>query len=152
MEKKIPTLYACGMSQRVISEQVRNSCDVNISPELVSKISEKIMPEVTVWQNGTLETVFPKSQALRYIVHRIRSSVRFVSCKDIREDGAQVIVLGCTAMVDVTETVQARLHAAGYGVPVLEAAQSAVMLLELSVKMGLQQSRITYMPVPEKSI
>lgn len=72
------------------------------------------------------------------------------SLKAIREDGAEVIVLGCTAMVDVTETVQARLHQAGYVVNVLEAAQSAVSLLELNVRMGLKQSRITYMPVPEK--
>jgi len=33
--------------------------DVEISPELVSKISEKIMPEVTTWQNRPLETVYP---------------------------------------------------------------------------------------------
>ena len=69
-----------------------------------------------------------------------------------REDGAEAIVLGCTAMVDVTETVQARLHEAGYQIPVLEAAQSAVMLLELTVKMGLHHSRITYMPVPKKKL
>lgn len=74
------------------------------------------------------------------------------SLKAIREDGAEAIVLGCTAMVDVTETVQARLHEAGYRVPVLEAAQSAVMLLELTVKMGLRHSRITYMPVPDKKL
>ncbi len=72
------------------------------------------------------------------------------SVKAIREDGAEAIVLGCTAMVDVTETVQARLHAAGYLIPVLEAAQSAVMLLELTAKMGLRHSRITYMPPPQK--
>ena len=33
--------------------------DVDISPELVSKISEKIMPEVTAWQNRPLEAVYP---------------------------------------------------------------------------------------------
>lgn len=74
------------------------------------------------------------------------------SIKAIREDGAQAIVLGCTAMVDVAENVQARLHEAGYLIPVLEAAQSAAMLLELTVKMGLKQSRITYMEVPEKEV
>ena len=42
-------LYACGMSQRDISEQIKSLYDVDISPELVSKISEKIMPEVTAW-------------------------------------------------------------------------------------------------------
>ena len=43
MEEKILSLYACGMSQRDISEQIKNLYDVEISPELVSKISEKIM-------------------------------------------------------------------------------------------------------------
>ena len=47
MEEKILSLYACGMSQRDISEQIKELYGVEISPELVSKISEKIMPEVT---------------------------------------------------------------------------------------------------------
>lgn len=59
MEEKILSLYACGMSQRDISEQIKNLYDVEISPELVSKISEKIMPEVTAWQNRPLEPVYP---------------------------------------------------------------------------------------------
>lgn len=72
------------------------------------------------------------------------------SMKAIVEDGVDVIVLGCTAMIDVTEHVQARLHEAGYIIPVLEAAQSAVMLLELTVRMGMNHSRITYMEPPKK--
>ena len=59
IEEKILALYACGMSQRDISEQIKNLYDVDISPELVSKISEKIMPEVTAWQNRPLEAVYP---------------------------------------------------------------------------------------------
>lgn len=59
MEEKILSLYACGMSQRDISEQIKNLYDVEISPELVSKISEKIMPEVNEWQNRPLEAVYP---------------------------------------------------------------------------------------------
>ena len=59
MEEKILALYACGMSQRDIAEQIKNLYDVDISPELVSKISEKIMPEVAAWQNRPLEAVYP---------------------------------------------------------------------------------------------
>ena len=59
MEEKILSLYACGMSQRDIAEQVKSLYDVEISPELVSKISEKIMPEVTAWQNRPLGAVYP---------------------------------------------------------------------------------------------
>ena len=58
-DEKILSLYACGMSQRDISEQIKNLYDVEISPELVSKISEKIMPDVTAWQNRPLEAVYP---------------------------------------------------------------------------------------------
>ena len=56
MEDKILSLYACGMSQRDIAEQIKDLYDVEISPELVTKICEKIMPEVTAWQNRPLET------------------------------------------------------------------------------------------------
>lgn len=59
MEDKILFLYACGMSQRDIAEQIKSLYDVEISPELVSKISEKIMPEVNAWQNRPLEAVYP---------------------------------------------------------------------------------------------
>ena len=59
MEEKILALYSCGISQRDISEQIKNLYDVEISPELVSKISEKIMPEVAAWQTRALEPVYP---------------------------------------------------------------------------------------------
>jgi transposase-like protein len=59
MEEKILSLYSCGMSQRDIAEQIKSLYDVEISPELVSKISEKIMPEVAAWQNRPLEAIYP---------------------------------------------------------------------------------------------
>lgn len=59
IEEKILALYSCGMSQRDIAEQIKSLYDVEISPELVSKISEKIMPEVNQWQNRPLESVYP---------------------------------------------------------------------------------------------
>ena len=68
----------------------------------------------------------------------------------IRVDGAQAVSLGCTAMVDVAEDVQAGLLKKGYEIPVIEAAQAAVMLLELEARMHLKQSRITYMRPPER--
>ena len=59
IEEKILALYSCGMSQRDIAEQIKSLYDVEISPELVSKISEKILPEVNQWQNRPLESVYP---------------------------------------------------------------------------------------------
>ena len=68
----------------------------------------------------------------------------------IREDGAQAIVMGCTGFVDVAERIKHDLLAEGYDVPVLEAAQSALKLCEVYAKMGLRQSRLTYMTPPER--
>ena len=59
IEEKVLAMHAKGMSQRDISEQIKNLYDVEIFPELVSKISEKIMPDVTAWQNRPLEAVYP---------------------------------------------------------------------------------------------
>ena len=59
IEDKIIALYATGMSTRDIEAQIRNLYDINISAELVSKITDKIMPEVNEWQNRPLEETYP---------------------------------------------------------------------------------------------
>ena len=59
MEEKILALYSCGMSQRDIFEQIKNLYNVDISDGLVSKIVEKIAPEITAWQNRPLDAVYP---------------------------------------------------------------------------------------------
>ena len=60
MEEKILALYSCGMSQRDISEQIKNLYNnVDISDGLVSKIVEKIAPEIAAWQNRPLDAVYP---------------------------------------------------------------------------------------------
>lgn len=62
----------------------------------------------------------------------------------LQTDGAEAIVLGCTAMMGVAEEVKANLLQKGYNVPVVEAAQAALTLLETQVRMGLLQSRAAY--------
>ncbi len=78
MEEKILALYSCGMSQHDIAEQIKELYDVEISPELVTKISEKIMPEVTAWQNRPLEAVYPFifMDAIHY---KVREDHRYVT-------------------------------------------------------------------------
>lgn len=75
----------------------------------------------------------------------------FAQCKAaIEQDGVSVLVMGCTGIVGVTDEMTARLRKEGYDVPVLEAGQCAVTLAELYARMGLYQSRQTYMEPPEK--
>lgn len=75
----------------------------------------------------------------------------YTQCKAaVEEDGVSVLVMGCTGIVGVTDEMTARLKAVGYDVPVLEAAQCAMTLTELYARMGLYQSRQTYMEPPKK--
>ena len=88
MEEKILALYACGMSQRDIAEQIKELYDVEISPELVTKITEKIMPEVTAWQNRPLEKVYP-FMFMDAIHYKVKEDHRYVT-------KAAYVVLGIT--------------------------------------------------------
>jgi len=72
------------------------------------------------------------------------------SIKAIEEDGAEMILLGCTAMVGVKEQVEESLAEKGYDIILIELAQAALVMLETFVRMGLTQSARTYMPPTDK--
>ena len=83
LEDKILSLYAHGMSTRDIQEQIKDLYDIDISSELVSKISEKIIPEVNEWQNRPLEEYYPFifMDAIHYKIrenHQIISKAAYV--------------------------------------------------------------------------
>jgi len=59
IEDKVIALYARGMSTRDIHDQVKDIYGIEISAEMVSKITEKIVPEIKEWQSRPLETVYP---------------------------------------------------------------------------------------------
>ena len=58
IEDKVMALYAAGMTTRDISEQIKNLYDVEISAEMVSNITNRIIPVVTEWQNRPLEKTY----------------------------------------------------------------------------------------------
>lgn len=58
IEDKIMALYAAGMTTRDIAEQVKNLYDVDVSAEMVSNITNRIIPMVTEWQNRPLEKTY----------------------------------------------------------------------------------------------
>jgi transposase-like protein len=58
IEDKIMALYGAGMTTRDITEQVKNLYDVEISAEMVSNITNRIMPVVSEWQNRPLEKTY----------------------------------------------------------------------------------------------
>lgn len=59
IEQKIQTMYAKGMSQRDIEDTIREIYGSEVSQGMISKITDKIMPEVNEWQNRPLEKIYP---------------------------------------------------------------------------------------------
>ena len=51
-------MYARGMSLRDIEKQVKEMYDVEMSDSLISRIIDKITPEIKEWQNRTLEPIY----------------------------------------------------------------------------------------------
>lgn len=59
IEQKILVMYAKGMSQRDIEDNLREIYGAEIPQTLISKITDKILPEVSEWQNRVLDEVYP---------------------------------------------------------------------------------------------
>ena len=56
---KIIGLYGKGMSLRDISSHVAEMYDTEVSPTILSEITDRIIPQVKAWQNRPLEDVYP---------------------------------------------------------------------------------------------
>jgi transposase-like protein len=59
IEQKIINMYARGLTTREISEQIEDIYGFEASAELVSKITDKIVPQIEEWQNRRLSEVYP---------------------------------------------------------------------------------------------
>lgn len=59
IEEKVISLYARGMSTRDIGEQIRELYGIELSAEMVSRITERITPEIKEWQERPLDAVYP---------------------------------------------------------------------------------------------
>jgi len=71
------------------------------------------------------------------------------SVKAITQDGAQAILLGCSAMMNVAKPLSARLAADRYPAIVIDPNLAAVAFLQMLVRCGLSQSPICYPTPPE---
>lgn len=58
LENVIVSLYAKGMSNSDIEEQIREVYDFDVSTSTISRITEKISGDIVAWQNRPLEPVY----------------------------------------------------------------------------------------------
>jgi len=58
-DDKIVAMYARGMTVREIQGYLAEMYAVEVSPDLISKVTDAVMSEVTAWQSRPLETMYP---------------------------------------------------------------------------------------------
>ncbi|EMD4605952.1 IS256 family transposase, partial [Salmonella enterica] len=59
MDNQILLLYAKGMTTREIAAAFKELYDADVSPALISKVSDAVMEQVVEWQNWPLDAVYP---------------------------------------------------------------------------------------------
>jgi putative transposase len=59
IDKIVIGLYARGMTVRDIQAQIKEMFDVDVSPDLISKITDSVLEEVRDWQARPLDGVYP---------------------------------------------------------------------------------------------
>jgi len=84
LDKKIIGLYGRGMSVDDICSEINDLYGTDISPAMVSKITDKVMESAAEWQNRPLDSIYPivYMDAIHYKVkdnHQIVSKAAYIA-------------------------------------------------------------------------
>ena len=95
-DDKIVSMYARGMSTREIQGHLRELYGIDISPDLVSAVTDAVLDEVAEWQNRPLEALYPLVflDALRVKVRDegiVRNKAVYVAL-GVRPDGTKDVL------------------------------------------------------------
>jgi putative transposase len=95
-DDKIISMYARGMSTREIAGHLRELYGVEVSPDLVSAVTDAVLDEVAEWQNRPLEALYPLVflDALRIKVRdegTVRNKAVYVAL-GVRADGTKEVL------------------------------------------------------------
>lgn len=88
IEGKVISLYSRGMSTRDIHDQLQELYGVEMSAEMVSRITDRILPELQEWKSRPLEPMYP-FVFMDCIHYKVRDEGRIVS-------RAAYVILGVT--------------------------------------------------------
>lgn len=95
-DEKIVSMYARGMSTREIQGHLRELYGLDVSPDLVSAVTDAVLEEVTEWQNRPLEALYPLIffDAIRIKVRdegTVRNKAVYVAL-GVRPDGTKEVL------------------------------------------------------------
>jgi putative transposase len=97
-DDKVISMYARGMSVREIRGHLKELYGVDVSPDLVSRVTDAVLEEVRAWQNRALESVYPVVvfDALRVKIRDegiVRNKAVYLALAITRDGGRDVLGL-----------------------------------------------------------
>ena len=78
IERRVLAMYSKGLSTRDIEDHLQDIYGIEVSSSLISRITDKIMPAVTEWQNRPLDAIYP-IVFLDGIVFKVRKDAKVVN-------------------------------------------------------------------------
>lgn len=78
IEEQIIALYAKGVSTREIQDHLQQLYGIDVSPTLISNVTDKVLPQIQEWQSRALSSVYALL-FLDAIHYRVRHEGRIVS-------------------------------------------------------------------------
>jgi len=78
MDYQILTLYAKGLTTREIVDAFKEMYDAEVSAALVSKVTDRVIEQITAWQSRPLDAIYPIVY-LDCIVIKIRDGMRVIN-------------------------------------------------------------------------
>ena len=96
IENVIISLYAKGMSNTDIEEQMREIYDFKVSPSAISRITDRVSEDIVAWQNRPLEPVY-LIVWMDGIVFKVRENSKIINktiyiAVGLRQDGKKEVL------------------------------------------------------------
>jgi len=77
-DAKVISLYACGLSMREIEGHLRDLYGIDVSPELISTVTDAVHEQGAEWQNRPLEPLYPLVFCKRFAGATLRHGANVV--------------------------------------------------------------------------
>ena len=140
-----------GSSSMALAQLLGHNFSVVVPTSGGNLIVSRVVAKVGTTKLASARAVTPDIPVLELQDEaKLSEKLTEASLKAIEEDGAHVIVLGCTGMAGLADKVKHGLAEQGYNIPVVDPLIVALKLAEILVDMKTSQSRLTYPPPPEK--
>ena len=85
-DEKVISMYARGMSNREIVRHLHELYGIDVSPDLISAVTDAVLEEIATWQARPLEPVYPivRRETIHWIVSVHRLTLRRPAGEDPR--------------------------------------------------------------------